>query len=213
MKTINTCISLTIGLLLSGCVSVSKTIPTVEIVRKKNKPVSAVMAKYNQAHTVRRAEAPLVCDNPNMKKRAGDKNNDNDTARVLILEENGSSNTILADVKVNCREYFENRTGWSNTQTVNRVTNTLPTPKRGAAIESSEIIENEAQQDIQNYVKKAVSQTRSNQKNYRIKSGDNLYQIARRHCTSFETLADINEIFDPTRISPGQVIRLPKGGC
>jgi len=201
------------GLMLTGCASVSETIPTVEIVRKKHTAVSTVMAKYNKAHSVRQAEAPLVCDNPNMRKRAADNNHKNDMARVVIMEDNGNSNTVLADVKVNCKDYFDNMDQWSNMRTVS-VTST-----NTQAIESPSVIQNIPSQNnivheaTKSYVTQAVSQTKAATKSYRIRSGDNLYQIARRHCTSFETLADINEIYDPSRISPGQLIKLPKSSC
>jgi len=129
------------------------------------------------------------------------------------MEDNGNSNTVLADVKVNCKDYFDNMDQWSNMRTVS-VTST-----NTQAIESPSVIQNIPSQNnivheaTKSYVTQAVSQTKAATKSYRIRSGDNLYQIARRHCTSFETLADINEIYDPSRISPGQVIKLPKSSC
>jgi LysM repeat protein len=46
---------------------------------------------------------------------------------------------------------------------------------------------------------------------YAVQPGDNLYRIALRFGWRFEDLAAYNHIVDPTRIQPGQVIRIPGG--
>jgi LysM repeat protein len=44
---------------------------------------------------------------------------------------------------------------------------------------------------------------------YIVREGDNLFRIALNHKTTFETLATLNNITDPTQIYPGQVLILP----
>mgnify|MGYP000250574750 CR=1 FL=1 len=56
-----------------------------------------------------------------------------------------------------------------------------------------------------------VTNIATNQRMYRIRSGDNLYRIARNNCTDADTLAEMNNIYDASRISPGQMIMLPRG--
>ncbi len=45
---------------------------------------------------------------------------------------------------------------------------------------------------------------------YRIQKGDTLSQIASRHHTTVEILADLNQIADPNRIYPGEVLKIPR---
>jgi len=108
--------TMTLGLTtsLTACSTVTDKIPTVKIERKKPKAVKTVQANYSTPK-VHKAEAAMVCENDNMRNRATDKNKTNDMARVLILEEGGRSSKIIADVEVNCRDYFQNA-GYSRVQ-------------------------------------------------------------------------------------------------
>lgn len=47
---------------------------------------------------------------------------------------------------------------------------------------------------------------------YIVKSGDTLYDIAKRFHTDVVTLAEFNGIPDPDAIRPGQIIRIPDNG-
>ena len=93
-------------LAMTACSTVTDKIPTVKIERKKPKVIQTTQANYT-APKVHKAEAALVCENENMRARSADKNLKNDTARVLVLEEGGRSSNIIADVEVNCRDYFQ----------------------------------------------------------------------------------------------------------
>lgn len=46
---------------------------------------------------------------------------------------------------------------------------------------------------------------------YTVKSGDTLYAIARRHGSTVETLAAVNQLDDPARLIPGQSLLIPGG--
>ncbi|WP_371395566.1 LysM peptidoglycan-binding domain-containing protein [Fretibacter rubidus] len=207
-----------VTLMITGCASVSESIPTVKVVRKKPQTVATVMSQYQQAFpTVQRAEAPMVCDNDNMRARAADNNAKNDTARVLILEDNDRSNTVLADVTVNCKDYFENRgqwAGYAQSQPQAPVFGAPMTPQTVSTTPTQAQIDTiQAPQVVRPQTIKAstVTNIATNQRMYRIRTGDNLYRIARNNCTDAETLAQMNNIYDASRISPGQMIRLPKG--
>lgn len=220
MSRIFTSLPLIGALWITGCASVTETIPTVKIVREKPKTVATVMSQYTRATpTVQRAEAPMVCDNANMRERARDNDPRNDTARVLILEDNNSANTVLADVTVNCKDYFESRGQWANSQSV-----ASPAPAVfGAPVNDQTQRAVQYQYSTQDtppapapaHVIQAntVTNIATEQPMYRIRRGDNLYRIARSHCTNYEDLANLNNINDPSKISPGQMIKLPRGGC
>lgn len=209
--------SMVTALTVTGCATVTESMPTVQIVRQQPKPVATVMAQYEKTTTVQRAEAPMVCDNANMRERAADNNSNNDTARVLILEESDHANTVLADVVVNCKDYFESAGQWqaANWQTGNRGIVTTP------AISTATIMEPDAVQPAPQRIinQSSVIQARqgttpaSHKRHYTIRTGDNLYRIARSYCTDTETLASINAIADPTQIKPGQILRLPDTRC
>lgn len=200
------------ALAITSCASVTETIPTVKVVRKKPKTVATVMAQYQQATpTVQRAEAPMVCDNANMRERASDNNSHNDSARVLILEDNANSNTVLADVVVNCKDYFANRTQYSRNAAIVQASTPAyriaPTPASSVPARAY----HQAAPAQQIIAASSVTKTTNNQRMYRIRSGDTLYRIARNNCTDADTLADMNNIYDASRIAPGQMIRLPQG--
>ncbi|MCL5964954.1 MAG: LysM peptidoglycan-binding domain-containing protein, partial [Deinococcus sp.] len=47
------------------------------------------------------------------------------------------------------------------------------------------------------------------QESYTVQPGDTLFSIARRYGTTLAQLAEINGIADPSKITAGQVLRLP----
>ena len=46
---------------------------------------------------------------------------------------------------------------------------------------------------------------------YLVKSGDSLWQIARRFSSSVDALAALNQLSDPSRLVPGQSLVIPGG--
>ncbi len=184
---------------LSACSTVTDNIPTVKIERKP-KRVKTVQAVSYAPPKVQRAEAAMVCDNDNMRNRAADRNSNNDTARVLILEENQRSSNIIADVEVNCRDYFQSATYKTHPQGT--------TSARPIIIDLKPVIKPEAQ------VIKAVTQTQPSEGYfYAIKKGDTLYRIARDNCTSVKDISTLNRISDPSGLDINQIIRLPAKTC
>ncbi len=45
---------------------------------------------------------------------------------------------------------------------------------------------------------------------YRVQKGDTLSEIALRHNTTVEILVDLNQIADPNRIYPGEILKIPR---
>ena len=48
---------------------------------------------------------------------------------------------------------------------------------------------------------------------YRVRRGDTMYSIARRHCVSLDALSSSSGVYAPYTIDPGQSLRLPRGAC
>ncbi len=46
-----------------------------------------------------------------------------------------------------------------------------------------------------------------------VSRGESLTYIAGLYCTTVEVIAELNEITNPNRIQPGQVLQIPGGGC
>lgn len=207
----------------SACSSVSENIPTVKIERKKKKSVQTVQTQQSVQHAsysapkVRKAEAAMVCENDNMRRRAADSNMKNDMARVLILEEGGRSSNIIADVEVNCRDYFQDQvrtTRVVQTSPAYTVTQTAPIPAfspntHRSIVAAPPAVPSRAPQTI-----KAVSKVEAaDGYYYSIKRGDTMYGIARENCSSVQDIAQLNGISDPTKIEVHQIIRLPAKKC
>ena len=221
--------SLTLSLAggLSACSTVTDNIPTVKVERtKKTKRVKTVETRHSVQHAsysapkVQKAEAAMVCENDNMRERAADRNMKNDMARVLILEEGGRSSNIIADVEVNCRDYFESQTTKS-VRTVETVptytlTQSSPTPVF-VPFGDAPIIAAPAPAIIPRTkprtVKAAAKVQAADGYYYSIKRGDTLYGIARDNCSSVIDISRLNGISDPTKIEIHQIIRLPAQKC
>jgi len=209
---------------LSACASVTDKIPTVKIERKKPKVIKTTQANYT-APKVQKAEAALVCENDNMRARSTDRNLKNDTARVLVLEEGGRSSNIIADVEVNCRDYFES-TKIHTGQTLPASTITHYDPKTVYVSQHPQTV---ARTQSPNPVIRAVAPLQQLQQPtviktssavqaadgyyYSIKKGDTLYRIAKDNCSSVMDISALNGIYDPTKIEVHQIIRLPAKKC
>jgi len=207
--------------MVAGCSSVSEKIPTVKIERKKpsvqtaqiqSSPSYVTQASY-AAPKVQKAEAAMVCDNENMRTRSKDNDPDNDSARVLILEEGGSSSNILADVEINCRDYFETTHSRHVFATPYYQPTSYRTPEGGLIVPAQHL------EPAVQYVEPVVTPAVVPQikppatKSYAIKSGDNLYRIAKNNCTTIEEISDLNDILDPAEIDVNQIIILPNNNC
>ncbi len=89
---------------ISGCASVNNDVPTVQIVREAPKPTPTIQASHISKSYDK--QAPLLCDNAEMRARVADDNPRNDKARLLITEDDGVSRKVIEDRKIDCKEYF-----------------------------------------------------------------------------------------------------------
>ena len=143
-------------------------------------------------------EAAAACDTRKMRKRALDDDPLNDVASVTVLREIAPGRRTETDVDVNCRDFFASRLGgWSAPRAV-------PSPALGPVVIATR---SAAPAPI------AETRTRPSEYTYRVRRGDTLFDIARSHCTGWKTVADANGLRDASRIKPGQVLRIPGGGC
>jgi len=201
---------------LTSCASVTEKIPTVKIERKKPNVIKTVNPNY-QAPNVQQAEAAMVCENDNMRNRSTDKNMKNDLARVLILEEGGRSSNVIADVEVNCRDYFQSKQ-YNNTRRVVRshppMIVSAPTAYTGS---TSQLHTSTVQQSTAPAQPKVLKTSWNVQAAagyyYSIKKGDTLYRIAQDNCSNVDDISTLNGITDPAKIEIHQIIRLPAQKC
>jgi len=213
-----------IGSTLPACSSVSDNIPVVKIERKTPKNVKTQSASYvspsaiGSGPNVQKAEAAIVCENENMRARARDKNSKNDSARVLILEDNdNSSSQVIGEVVVNCRQYFEDKS-----------VGLVPASygDNYAAPQPAYSPEPDIRYETPNYVPPQVQRAATQRRTvpsqnldqnsglfYAVNRGDTLYRIAVNHCTSVDAIARLNNIDDPTSIDVADVLRMPVGNC
>jgi len=220
-------LTLTLAGGLSACSTVTDNIPTVKIERKKkNKHIETVETQHHVQQAsystpkVQKAEAAMVCENDNMRNRAADRNMKNDMARVLILEEGGRSSNIIADVEVNCRDYFQNQQSHAvrTVETVPTYTITQPAPMPAYTPQSRQAIIAAPAPAITPRAKPQTIKASTNIEAadgyyYSIKRGDTLYGIARDNCSTVDNIAQLNGIADPTKIEIHQIIRLPAKKC
>jgi|GEM_PF-2176882 len=212
---------------LSACSTVTDNIPTVKIERKKKTNPVTVVETQHQIHQasystnkVQKAEAAMVCENDNMRSRAADRDMKNDMARVLILEEGGRSSNIIADVEVNCRDYFQSQQSQSfrtvQTVPIYTVTQSAPMPAYTPQSQQTVIAAPApaiAQQAKPQTIKASTRIEAADGYYYSIKRGDTMYSIARDNCTSVKDISRLNGIADPTKIEIDQIIRLPAKKC
>ncbi len=219
-------ISLVVLLALTGCTTVTDKMPIVKIERKNPKTIQTVKANYTKPK-VAQAEAAMVCENDNMRSRSRDNNSKNDSARVLILEEDRRSSTVIADVEVNCRDYFQTA---HKTTVIPASTSAYVQPNQASYVTSQSIQLPPEQVLIQNSHTQRVIQPASRPQQarvlktsasvqpakgyfYSIKKGDTMYRIAQDNCSSVQDISALNGIYDPTKIEVHQIIRLPAKKC
>jgi len=96
---------------LSACATTSgNTSSIAKIDRKKTDTITVQNANYvstTSPNYVSNSQAGLVCDNERMRVRAADSDAENDSARIIVLDDvNDKSSNIIGETLVNCRDYF-----------------------------------------------------------------------------------------------------------
>ena len=156
-------------------------------------PVQTTDVRYDSP------EAESACNTRKMRKRALDGDSTNDIASITVVREISPGRRTETDIDFDCREYLARRLGGTNARTAPQVF-TAPEP-------TVIVTHTEAPAPVVEVRTQAVGIT------HRVRRGDTLFDIARSYCTGWKTVADANGLRDASRISPGQVLRIPGGGC
>jgi LysM repeat protein len=206
---ISTC--LVAPLALGACASVSDSIPVVKI--EKKKPKRMVVAASYKPTEIDTAEAAQVCETDEMRALVLDGNFNNDLAKALVLEKGKNKPTVVGEVTVNCRDYFLKKSidpDMRVMQTVRASEPATPVTSYDQSTQTRVISQAPSTPSPVINTNAPVAPTNTF---YRVRRGDNVYDIARKHCTSVKTITRLNNLRDATRIDIGQVLKLPLQGC
>ena len=188
---------LTATALLIGCSSVSEKIPTVKI--EKRTPTTAVvqnagfevpMTSTSKRSTVSPKEAASVCETDVMRSKVVDGNDYNDSVRIMVVQDGDGSSQLLSEVEINCRDYFLRKSIRTPEPTI--IQSSTQSTQTAAAIRRENI---------------------GSRYTYIVKSGDTVWDIARRHCTSVKAISRLNGLGRGNIIDIGQPLKMPNQNC
>lgn len=226
------------ALILSACITVEpqsttgkaaiKTAGIVKKIRPERKPTMIIPA--SQRNYATDSERALACS------KAG-----NSKARLVVIDESGNSQNVVSDVAIDCSAYNAPATITRAVDrapvqsapppaytTAQAAQPTLAGPRTirvavdGGPERIYEIDDTSGtarpvtQQGYEPapQIFEAASRTPSYApQSYRVRRGDTMYSIARRHCVSLDALSDSSGVYAPYVIDPGQSLRLPNGAC
>lgn len=174
---------------LVGCGSVADTIPTVKI--EKRKPQTTVQSASFVLDEIPN-EASMICENDEMRTKALDRNDDNDTARVMVVQDGSGGSRVLHDVEVNCRDYFLRKSVYPS---------------------QAKIIQSATPTREPDYAPRVKPYQRSRNLTYVVRRGDTVWDIARKYCTSVEAIARLNGLGRANVIDVGDRLELPETEC
>lgn len=179
---------LSVTTLFAGCASVSDRISTKKV-ETTHSSIPVQTASYDADDMP--SEASMICENDEMRTKALDRDVDNDTARVMIVQDETENRRILHEIEVNCRDYFLRKSVY---------------PSEAKVVRSStkRYIEPEAET---RQVKRRRNLT------YVVQRGDTVWGIAREHCTSVKAITRLNGIGRGNHIDIGQRLELPDTEC
>jgi len=215
------------GIGLSGCATPARNVPTVKIVREAPQSASLHTAAHRTSPHFD-SQAPLLCDNTEMRARVADKNSRNDKARLLITEDDGISRKVIEDRMIDCKAYFASKGLRFATHTTGPTQRSLPafvtsepqsqaitrTRPTSTTSNSSQHISSGDDRYSEHYSHATHSQNIAGSGGfYEIKRGDNLYQIAKKTCTTVPILTHLNRISNPRTLDIGQILKLPEHSC
>lgn len=175
--------------LLIGCSSVSESIPTVKIEKRKSK-ASIQSASYMTNSSSN--EAAMICETDDMRKKVIDDNDKNDAVRVMVVEDGDTGSRVLSEVEVDCRDYYLRK---SLTPAKPKIVRTsTPTAPRVETARRSK-------------------HTKSQRYTYIVQRGDTVWDIAREHCTTVKAISRLNGLGRGNVIDIGQRLKLPDDEC
>jgi LysM repeat protein len=175
--------------LLIGCSSVSEGIPTVKIEKRKSKPtVQSASYVANSAPN----QAAMICETDDMRNKVIDGNDDNDAVRLMVVEDGNTGSRVLSEVEIDCRDYFLRKslapTERKLVRAVAPTTTSKKTPRRSTRIQDNRLI-------------------------YIVQSGDTVWDLARKHCTTAKAISSLNGLGRGNVIDIGQRLKLPDEEC
>lgn len=171
--------------LLAGCSSVSDSIPTVKIEKRKSKASVQSASYVTNASTT---EAAMVCETDDMRKKVIDDNDQNDAVRVMVVEDAESGSRVLSEVEVDCRDYYLRKS--------------LAPPAPKIIRTSTPSVE-----------RKLSSRKKSQRYTYIVQRGDTVWDIAREHCTTVKAITRLNGLGRGNVLDIGQHLKLPDVEC
>lgn len=175
--------------LLVGCSSVSESIPTVKI--EKRKPKATVQSASFVTHASSN-QASMICETSEMRNKVIDDNDKNDAVRIMVVEDGETGSRVLSEVEVDCRDYFLRKSLAPVQPIVIRTSaptiQTIEAPNRSTRITDRRYT-------------------------YIVQSGDTVWDIARQHCTSAKAISRLNGLGRGNVIDIGQRLKLPDHEC
>lgn len=178
---------------LIGCSSVSESIPTVKI--EKRKPKASVQSASYIANGSPNQTA-MICETDEMRKKVIDKNDKNDVVRVMIVEDGDVGSRVLSEVEVDCRDYF-----------LRKSLAPAPAPILPRTIRAAAPMAERTQ------TPRRSTQIKNQRYTYIVQSGDTLWDIAREHCTNVKAIARLNGLGRGNVLDIGQRLKLPDEEC
>ena len=165
----------------------SNPLPKIKVEKRQPRTVVQTV-DYSPTRTkTLPAEAAMVCENASMRAKAVDNNNENDTARVMVVQDSNSTSQLLAETVVNCRDYFANKAAYpTQAGVIQTRAETQPEPR---------II------------------TRRRGLTYVVQRGDTVWDIARQHCTTVKSISRLNNLGQANLIDVGDRLELPADAC
>jgi len=175
--------------LLIGCSSVSESIPTVKIEKRKPK-ASVQSASYMMKSSP--TEAAMICETDDMRKKVIDENDQNDAVRVMVVEDGDTGSRVLSEVEVDCRDYFLRKS-------------LTPT--------EAKVVRAKTQTEEREKTPRRTTRIKSQRYTYIVQRGDTVWDIAREHCTTVKAISRLNGLGRGNVIDVGQRLKLPDDEC
>ena len=177
--------------LLIGCSSVSESIPTVKI--EKRKPKASVQSASYMTNASSN-QAAMICETDDMRKKVIDDNDKNDAVRVMVVEDGDAGSRVLSEVEVDCRDYFLRKSLSPSQPKVIRTS--APTKER-----------------VETQTPRRSTRTKNSRYTYIVQRGDTVWDIAREHCTTVKAISRLNGLGRANVLDIGQRLKLPDDEC
>jgi nucleoid-associated protein YgaU len=175
--------------LFIGCSSVSQSIPTVKIEKRKSK-ATVQSASYVAKSSPN--QAAMICETDDKRRKVIDDNDNNDAVRLMVVEDGDTGSRVLSEVEIDCRDYFLRKS----------LAPTEPKLVRAVAPTSES-----------RKIPRRSTRIQDNRFTYIVQSGDTVWDIARTHCTTAKAISNLNGLGRGNVIDIGQRLKLPDEAC